>query len=172
MANPTTQARTTPAEPIAAASSKDLSPTQVRARVIGQHDFLRGELAELGRMVERLEKRKDASAVSRLKARVTEFLTRLEQHMDFEEIVLQPMLMEMDPARPTLVQRMREDHLQQRALFRAFIEDLHDGGPDHLVARVRELSTNLLHDMECEERVLLNPDVLRDDAISIGQEDG
>jgi iron-sulfur cluster repair protein YtfE (RIC family) len=150
----------------------DLTPTQVRNRVIAQHDFLRGELADLQQLADAVKKGNVRNNVSRLKARVTEFLSRLEQHMAYEELVLEPMLLEMDPARPTLVERMREDHLEQRALFRAFIEDLQGDGPEGLAQHVRELAQNLFHDIEIEERVLLNPDILRDDSISISQEDG
>lgn len=152
--------------------TRELLPSEVRARVLAQHQFLRGELNTIRELAKRIDGKRDAMGVAELKARISEFLGRLEQHMSYEEQVLKPVLLEVDPARPALVECMHEDHLEQRREFRRFIAELGNLHAERLGERVRELARHLLLDMDNEDRVLLNPDVLRDDAISIAQEDG
>jgi hypothetical protein len=82
---------------------------------------------------------------------VSELRAKLLSHLAFEERALQPLLGETAAADAGRVLRLREKHARQRAE----LDTLAEGAawePDHLAWAARKLVTDLLRDMDDEER--------------------
>ena len=149
---------------------KELSPSQVRAQVLAQHQLVRAGLTRLTELIPQVLAG-DPEAVLNLKAQVARFLVNLDRHMTFEETVLGPCLLDVDPLRPARLNQLQADHDQQRHLLRTFASAPGDD-PQALADRVLLLAVSLTTDMETEEREILDPRILRDDTISIDQSSG
>lgn len=147
-----------------------MEPSEIRNRVLEDHEKLRGELQRLEGL-KRAAGQPEASphdAVA-LRACTEAFLGRLRRHMAWEERYLLPALREADAWGEERAVRLLDDHREQVRLLDFVIERLHDEArPDALVVRdVGALVAFLLVDMDEEERDLLDPRVLRDDVIAI-----
>ncbi|HEX3697933.1 MAG TPA: hemerythrin domain-containing protein [Polyangia bacterium] len=97
----------------------------------------------------------------------------MEVHLTFEERVLLPILERDPPLGPERASRLRDEHRQQRGILAAIHREA-AAQPllPTLAAKLAYLAAWLLDDMAEEERELLTPDVLRDDAVSIDQNTG
>lgn len=146
------------------------SPSVVRERVLFEHRLLRAQLAELEQAANRVLAGKDAALV--LRRLGLEMLDALETHMDNEERALVPTLEAIDSWGIVRVARLEEDHAHQRAVIAALRDDV-DGSSNKLDAEiadeVRWFIGLLRKDMAREERELLSPELLRDDAVVVGQ---
>ena len=94
-------------------------------------------------------------------------------HLAFEESVLLPLLRDDLPLGPQRAERLLDEHARQRTMLDAILEDAQfqpDLAP--LAVKLAFLSDWLYADMLEEERSLLHPDVIRDDAGAIGQSCG
>ena len=94
----------------------------------------------------------------------------MEVHLAYEECVLVPLLRDDLPVGPQRADRLAAEHAQQRAMLAA----LHEEARAHpllpmLAVKLASLTAWLLDDMAEEERAMLAPDVLRDDAVVIDQ---
>ena len=67
---------------------------------------------------------------------------------------------------------MKEEHSRQRAVLNQLADLEWRGDTATLVDAVRNLARDIREDMCREERELLNPELLRDDVISIAQNSG
>jgi hypothetical protein len=94
---------------------------------------------------------------------------RFVKHLEEEEALILPLLEDDLPLGPLRADRIREEHANQRVEIEALGAWRHTDDPQQLAFRFSELASDLLADMEDEERELFNPDVIRDDGIVIDQ---
>ncbi len=145
-------------------------PSHVHAMLADQHDRIRGLLDE----IERLASDPAAEARPDLAIELAAVLSRLARvvaaHNASEEAALRPLLAETDAWGPDRVEHMMADHVAEHAALRGMIEPL-QGLTD--VVRLRqsaaELATRLRGHLEAEEQAFLNPRVLRDDVVTLGE---
>jgi hypothetical protein len=84
---------------------------------------------------------------------------RFVKHLEEEEALILPLLEDDLPLGPPRADRIREEHARQRAEIEALGAWRPSGDPQELAFRFSELASDLLADMEHEERELFNPDV-------------
>ena len=89
------------------------------------------------------------------------------RHIAHEDILLRPVLADVDAWGPARVEKMDDEHRQQRATIAALT--MLDPGlqAEGDLGRIRAFVTEVERDMTVEEREGLSPDVLRDDTIVI-----
>jgi hypothetical protein len=142
-----------------------LFPHVVRERVLEQHGRLRDLLKlALGASAEALQgSRCDRLTLARFGR---ELELRFQAHLAFEEHALAPVLARADLWGPERVVALHEEHGRQRAELRALVDGI-DGGwtPDEVAVALRSLATDLLLDMDEEERGCLSAVVFEDDFI-------
>jgi hypothetical protein len=144
------------------------SATMLRQQVLEQHVVLR-EL--LTRTLEATTQtlRRD-SPMEPLVQAVLELRRRFRAHLAFEERHLAPVLADTDVWGPVRVANLLEEHDCQRAQLDTLIEGIEtDWDAERLALATRSLVTELLLDMEEEERGCLSAQLLRDDVVSIDQ---
>ena len=150
----------------AARAEGDLLPSTIRERILCDHAVLRRMLSRievLARSV--LEGRNGFGQELLLQASALE--ATLRDHLELEERILVPALLEADAWGPQRVERFHVEHARQReimdALWRA--HPLRER-PTLEVALVLWGFARLLRgDMASEERISLNANVLRDDPL-------
>lgn len=144
----------------------ELSSSQVRNLFLDEHTILRDILQEieeaLGEMTRRVP-----GAIGRLRASLRTFHDAFLRHLNHEETVLRPILVDVDAWGPARVEAMDEEHRAQRAsvaeLSRVALEEDLDLTVRHVEAFIRRLRA----DMDGEEHHALSEEVLRDDIIVI-----
>ena len=145
-----------------------LFPVTVRERVIEQHrtlrELLHHALDATTRALQPAGPNRDE--LSRL---VYELRSRFRAHLAFEELHLAPVLANLDLWGPERVQDLIEEHARQRAELETLVDGI-DGDWDagRLALALRSLTTDLLLDMEEEEKGCLSADLLRDEMIIVG----
>jgi hypothetical protein len=142
-----------------------LFPATVRRHVLEQHgalrDLLQRALDETTRCL-----RGEASSSSDLGAVARELHRRFHAHLAFEERALAPLLGVMDVWGPERVEELLAEHARQRAQMNAILEGIESGWDTQRVAiTLRSLATDLLVDMEEEERGCLDAELLRRDVV-------
>lgn len=148
-----------------------MQPSEVRIRVLHDHEALRERLDELEDLVRDVERGNGERALS-LRMHAVELLRALENHMQWEDCYLVPVLRESDAWGPERVKRFDADHREQREVLHHVLHVLADTDrPACLIARgVRDFVFLLRADMDEEENVFLDPRVVRDDVIGIDVE--
>lgn len=150
-----------------------MQPSEVRKRVLEDHEGLRADLDRLERLKEQIRCESEGQVRS-LRSDASSLLEKLRVHMHWEEKYLLPVLRDTDAWGEERARRLVEDHREQRALLDFILERLHDSvRPSELVlSDVAGLIDFLREDMEEEERDMLDERVLRDDVVSIEMEAG
>lgn len=150
-----------------------MRPSEVRRRVLTDHESLRARLDEIEDLVA-VVSGGDAERGLSLRMRAVELLDALELHMQWEERFLVPVLEESDAWGPERVERFHSDHREQREVLRHLLGVLGDGRrPACLMARsVHDFALLLRDDMQEEEGVFLDPCVVRDDVVGVDVETG
>lgn len=145
------------------------SAAAVRQQVLAQHAALRDLLRRVLDTTT-LTLRGDDEAAQEMDRIVREFRTRFRAHLGYEERFLVPVLAEVDIWGPQRVADLLNEHVNQRAELDTLIEGIESGwNPHHLAVATRALVTELLADMEEEERGCLSAELLRDDVVSVDQ---
>jgi hemerythrin-like domain-containing protein len=144
-----------------------MRPSEVRMRVMADHDELRGRLDRLERLALSVAAADDAP--NDLREEAEAFLDRLAIHMGWEDLHLVPVLREADSWGEVRIERFDKEHREQRELLEYVLRELHDKGrPEAVVARkVLDFVALLRVDMEEEESVFLDERILRDDPVAI-----
>ncbi len=148
-----------------------IKPSEVRARVLDEHVQIRAMLAELESLARRALDG-DTHGGAQLRVKAIELYRRLDAHMSLEDAFLYPAICDADAWGHVRGERMKEEHVRQRAALCQLAEFESRGDTAALVGALRRLVTDIRDDMCSEERELLNPDILRDDVISIAQNSG
>jgi iron-sulfur cluster repair protein YtfE (RIC family) len=150
-------------------------PSTVRGEVLGQHeavrDLLQRVIAEATLVLRppqgqaRVGHAGGGEEVSRM---AYELRQRFRSHLAFEERLLLPVLASADVWGPERARNLMEEHARQREELDELVQGLEAGWEKPRVARaLRALATDLLRDMQEEERDYLHPDILRDDVITL-----
>lgn len=144
-----------------------MRPSEVRTRVMADHEELRGRLDRLERLA--LAAAAGDDEPTELRNEAEGFLDRLSIHMGWEDLHLVPVLREADSWGEVRIERFDKEHREQRELLEYVLRELHDRArPETVVARkVLDLVALLRADMEEEESVFLDERILRDDPIAI-----
>ena len=142
-------------------------PSEIRQRVLAQHDLLRLRLQALNEGVDQL--RAGNLSVEELRIRAWETLALLRAHVKDEERWLLPALMEADGFGPVRVEALRDEHQQQAKEMAETLEALREAkGAEALAEGVEGLVQRILDDMDEEERTYLSPNLLKDDLVTTG----
>ncbi len=145
-----------------------LKPSEIRKRILDQHQTLRTLLDALEKGVARL-KSGETGLSEELKARAQELHESLCRHIADEEALLLPELEEADGFGPARVAALREEHVEQRGALAEITDAIaHSTEPQVLATRLDALIARIRQDMEEEEATHLSPTVLKDDIITAG----
>jgi hypothetical protein len=149
------------------------SADDARTAILEQHETIRSLLNAAG-TVARLAGAGNDRVADLLPAYLDRVRVALEEHLAFEDRLLVPILAADPPLGPERARRLHEEHARQRAELEVLARPSAEGREGRVVtaARLGALSEAFLADMEAEERLLLTRDVLRDDVVSVEQDDG
>jgi hypothetical protein len=146
-------------------------PAAVRDRVLEQH----GELRELLRQsldATTRAFRHEGPGIDELSRLIHDLRKRFRAHLTFEERTLLPILAQLDPWGPERVADLRDEHARQRAQLDTLVEGIQGAWErERLALTLRSLATDLLIDMDEEERGCLESQTLRDEMVLVGRLD-
>jgi hypothetical protein len=136
--------------------------------ILQQHEWIR---VVLGRGSAVAEARLDGVASGdSVAAAIGELRSAMIAHLAFEEAALLPLLRDDLPLGPQRADRLLDEHARQRDMLDKIFEEARAQPDLHTLASKLAFLTEWLYaDMLEEERSLLNPAVVRDDPIVIGQ---
>ena len=134
-------------------------PTQVRERVLADHDMLRAQIRsarELGQRAKDDPAGFDAFAVA-----AGELLSALSKHLDLEDQILVPVLDGIDAWGPERARRLAEEHAGQREILRRTQIALGSQARQaiDIVRGMERFIERLEADMELEERTTLSDEL-------------
>jgi hypothetical protein len=143
-----------------------MQPSEVRRRILADHETLRGMLLSLeksARAVVAGERR----LVGPLRLEGEALLAQLADHIRWEDLHLRRALLETDIWGEERAEQLEMDHREQRELLRYALEQVHDlRRPAVITARsLLDLVKLLRAEMEQEEMLLRDVRGLRDDAV-------
>ena len=149
-----------------------MDPSEVRKRIVGEHEQLRAHLEILEESAKVV--REYGAAVRKLTEKSQELLKDLRGHIDLEDAILVPAIREADAWGESRAQELTDHHAKQREQLTSAIDDVAAGrmAPPELAAQMLDLVAYLRRDMEHEEETYLKEDLLRDDVITIDNEAG
>jgi iron-sulfur cluster repair protein YtfE (RIC family) len=138
-------------------------PSEVLARVLKDHRELQVILHRL-EILSRSVLQGHASVLDELRAQGRELDQRLREHLELEEEILIPALLDTDSFGTARAERMREEHERQREIMAlAWLAGPEDRRSPYELALISWGIVRLLReDMAEEERVSLNRKVLHD----------
>ena len=133
--------------------------SEARDAILAQHEHLRGLATDVSELAGLSTTRSEAA--ERLRTKTLELCTILEEHMRFEDSVLEAALRDVTARGPQLHAEIERDHQRQRAIFSSAMAEIGrtDLPNDELVGGVRRFVDLLLRDMDAEEQVLLSAEV-------------
>jgi hemerythrin-like domain-containing protein len=137
--------------------------SEVRERILADHEVLRRRLAALEEQARRVASGA-ADAAPWLRAEGEALLALLREHLSWEDRHLAPALRAAGTRGTEHVRALAHEHAEQRELLDDALARLRDGGrPLLLVARnLLDLAALLREDMDREEQARLDPHLLRD----------
>jgi hypothetical protein len=148
-----------------------MDPSQVRTRILRDHDSLRRHLSELE--AECRAMLTDSTRTDCVRGLAHEVLWELTQHTELEDEILAPALLEIDAWGQVRADQLLTHHRCQRERIHA-LADLYDAGLalTEIKLITESFIAELRDDMEHEERDLLHPDLLRDDIVMVACNSG
>ena len=150
-----------------------MKPSEVRQRILADHEALRAELVELEKLARQVLDG-ERSLLGPLRDRGEALLAKLREHMSWEDAHLTPALRAADAWGEERAGRLAADHREQREMLGEVLAGLRDRSrPAAMVAReLAALVAVLRDDMVHEEECLIAERVLRDDVTGIDVEAG
>lgn len=149
-----------------APSIPKLLPSVVRERVLEEHVALRGMLATITSLSERVLDT-DNALDEELPLHAREVYRALIRHLDLEDLILAPALRSADAWGEVRADALLTEHRLQRNQFRAAFADQQGGGTVKLAARLLKLVPAILKDMAHEEKELLTEALLGDGVTTV-----
>jgi iron-sulfur cluster repair protein YtfE (RIC family) len=149
-----------------------MEPSEIRSRILGDHERLRGDLDRLEALVG--DARAGSAARASLLIDTEALLARLRAHMHWEESYLLPALREADAWGAERAEQLTRDHREQSELLDFLNVRLREQArPIALLVReVEQIIELLRNDIRQEEAELLDERVLRDDIVAIDVQTG
>jgi iron-sulfur cluster repair protein YtfE (RIC family) len=148
-----------------------MTPSEIRNKVLREHAALRVLMTEANDACRKV--REDRASLADLVYQVDRLVRSLAKHLEMEDRVLVPTLREIDAWGAVRAENIAAEHERQRAELIELATLGHDADNARLLAAtLSSFVQALVFDMEGEERDLLHPDLLRDDAVVIDQTDG
>lgn len=145
-----------------------MEPSQIRERILSEHRALGVRLDRLEALARGVERGRTPLDV--LRDEVADLLVALREHMNVEDELLAPALLDADAWGDVRSAQLVEHHELQRAELDRLLQELRS--PDQSRAACAELVLGLIDDLRLdirrEEKELLDPSVLRDDIITGG----
>jgi hemerythrin-like domain-containing protein len=140
-----------------------MRPSEVRERILADHEGLRRRLAALEEQARRVAAGA-ADAAPTLRAEGEALLALLGEHLSWEDRYLVPALCAAGTRGAAQVKALSEEHAEQREILADALASLRDGRrPTLLVARnLLDLAALLREDMDREEQARLDPRLLPD----------
>jgi iron-sulfur cluster repair protein YtfE (RIC family) len=150
-----------------------MQPSEVRHRILRDHEGLRARLVRVEELARAL-RNDELRQVGDLREAAETLLSILREHMRWEDRYLVPVLRDADAWGDERAERFEQEHREQRELLSWVVGDLQDQQkpPVVLAAHIQDLVETLRTDMDEEEAFFLDPDVLRDDVVSIDMTTG
>jgi iron-sulfur cluster repair protein YtfE (RIC family) len=149
-----------------------MSLQEIRESILTAHAWLREQIERLHALAKiELESQ---GPDHQIRSKIVDFCDALRGHIDVEEELLRPVLQQLDAWGDARVERLEEDHRQQRlriAQIRHLARDMSFSLLD-LAGVCKEFLEELEMDMQREERDILAEDIFRDDALSVHQVSG
>jgi hypothetical protein len=155
-----------------------LKPSEVRARVLRDHEELRQRLTELAALADAMGHAVESSSPCR--EQLDALRRRLREHLALEDDILVPVLSRADFWGPDRMARLRREHAQHQEALECVVQRwpasssgaCDPGLAAELVREVRRIALDLDADMDAEESSLLHPSLLEDEVVSVDQSDG
>lgn len=145
-----------------------MTPGRVRRTILEQHRGLRG-LFQLA-VAHTTKALRGAEDRARLATVVEEIAQRFRDHLALEERILVPVLRDSDVFGPERVRQLIDEHARQREELDTLRAGIIDGWDAAMLATaLRSLVTDFFADMLEEERTILTPGILSDDAVAVDQ---
>ncbi len=144
----------------------ELNASQIRTLILDEHAVLRGEMEDIATLLKDVAAQR-ADAAQRLQQRMKVFYQAFLKHIAHEDALLRPVLANIDAWGAVRVEKMDDEHREQRSIIAALtsLEPTRDF--DGYLARVQAFVAAVAADMAGEEHECLSPDILRDDTIVI-----
>ena len=148
-------------------------PSELRAKILGEHAIIRAAIAELEALIGAVRTGTSGAAESLVRKGCL-FLEGLVRHIERENQNLVPALREIDAWGEARADEVLSEHRDQVAEVEALLEVLGDAftGGNEAADQLEAFLSTLAADMASEERLVLSPDVLRDDVVGIDVEAG
>ncbi len=140
---------------------RSLAPSIVRQIVLEEHAQIRAKMSNL----EMLLASKNEEMIVKFSRELFYYFIK---HIEHEEQILRPVLKDIDSWGDVRVSRMNKEHQEQRKLLTDMELLLTQNNFAEFNQKLRDFLSDLKIDMEQEEADCLNPDVLKDDPITVG----
>ena len=144
----------------------ELNASQVRKLILDEHAVLRDELEDIATLLQDVAAKR-AEAAERLQHRMKKFYDAFLKHIAHEDSLLRPVLANIDAWGAVRVEKMDDEHREQRSTIAALTSLELASDLEGYLARIRAFVVAVAADMEAEEQECLSPDILRDDTIVI-----
>jgi iron-sulfur cluster repair protein YtfE (RIC family) len=151
-----------------------LAPSEVRRKILEDHDRLRESLSELEELARGCIGDGERELLVTLREKGERFHEILSRHIFWEDQYLAPALRNADAWGDERAKLLEDEHREQRQLLADHLERLRDPTRegDQVARDILLLGDILRVDMDREESQTLDPNVLRDDVVSVGLEAG
>jgi hypothetical protein len=148
----------------------NLSPSELRTRILADHVVLRAQLGELEKLAARA-RTGDARAQAELRPASLSLVSAITRHILLENNELVPLVRELDFAWGELrAQAILREHEHHLAALRWIVDATEQETVADLAEAITPLNRSLRQDMAEEEETLLRPDFLKDDTISVSED--
>ncbi|MBI4510503.1 MAG: hemerythrin domain-containing protein [Deltaproteobacteria bacterium] len=142
-----------------------VDPSEARARLLAQHEELRGIIDGAEEMTARLVAGKATG--DEVRRKLAELDRALHDHNAEEETILEPLLRTVDAWGPVRIEQMLTEHAREHGIFRQTLDEIVASPPSHMAGAIRGLVADLRRHIEHEERSFLNPELLKDDLVTV-----
>lgn len=140
--------------------------SKIRRIILAEHEGLRGELRNLETGLDTLPLG-DGPNQQALQTKFRHLLESFLRHVDHEERLLRPVLVDIDAWASQRVAAMDAEHLAQRVEVGRLAALYPQADPARWVEEVRGFIVRIREDMAGEDKDFLDPRLLRDDVVVI-----
>lgn len=144
----------------------ELENSQIRRIVLGEHAGLRKRLDAIEAGLKTLSEGQP-EPLAQVRGLFKALLEAFLRHVEHEEALLKPILLDLDAWGPVRLKEMEKEHEEQRAQVTALLALDPLAPVATWVTQMRGFTERLRADMAGEEHDFLDPDVLRDDSIAV-----